>query len=190
MVRSGRRASLASKTESKLVFGLIKLGGSKERAITLETRLRTRIANSQSLDPDPRSIAKFQRLLANHTFWERRKPPCGVYNCVGQTWASRRTAVYEQADIDAILNDDGYRKLGGTERVLQGDVALYLLRGNGSAIHVGVVSELRSLTPRAENPVPWILSKWNDSLGEVLHHFKDVPWKDDMYEVHFWTERL
>jgi hypothetical protein len=54
-------------------------------------------------------------------------------------------------------------------------------------LHVGLICELRSLV-QGGTKIPWILSKWDDTLGEVFHHFMDVPWPED-FSVAFWTDR-
>lgn len=171
----------------------LRFGGSSERRIALQTRLASPIPNSQAPEPDSQSIAVFQRLLSKHPGWSLRKPPCGIYNCAGQVWASRRTAIYEQEWYERILQDDGYRRLGVGEEPSHTDLAIYLMTDTGNILHVGIVTELRQLvqfgTSRSSQEIPWILSKWNDASGEVLHHFNDVPYEKNVWEVCFWTDR-
>ena len=176
------------------MFESIKLLGSSERRIELQTRRPTSIPNSQAPDPDEPSIRGFNQLCRKHSDWILRKPPCGVYNCAGFVWASRRTSIYEEEYFWIILDDDGYRKLANEGAVKLGDLAVYTYRETGSFLHVGVVTKLKGfITASRQTPptsqVPWILSKWNDATGEVLHHYRDVPWDDDQYEVSFWTDR-
>lgn len=175
------------------MFERLKLGGSAEAGIGLETRQRTPIPNSQSPNVSSANLLKFQRLLGNHGRWELRKAACGLYNCFGHIWASRRTAIYEQSAVELILREDGYRRLRPEESPRHGDIALYYFDSQPrSLLHVGSVCELRRLVlnnVETGAPVPWILSKWDDSLGEVLHHVNDVPWQEGEFTIAFWTER-
>jgi len=175
------------------MFELPHLAGSPASGIVLETRLRRRIRNSQAPDPDARATAIFRRLLASHRGWELRKPESGIYNCFGHVWASRRTAVYDQPGVEDILLDDGYRRLSSNESPVQGDIGIYYDSAGTSVLHVGLVSDLRRISSstgaEVGAPVAWLLSKWNDASGEVLHHFRDVPWADGDFTLAFWTDR-
>lgn len=175
------------------MFEQLRLSGSVRRYIALETRLRTPLENSQALKPEARSIRIFELQLRNHPRWELRKASCGVYNCFGHVWASRRTALYYQKDVEAIFRDDGYRRLQAHEKPFQGDLAVYYDRSEQSIYHVGIVGELRRLVLTTGTdlaaPIPWVLSKWNDASGEVLHHINDVPFEGVQFTVRFWTDR-
>ena len=194
VLRQGR-ATLGLPTESDsdvLMFESVKLLGSDEYPIALDTRMRNGVHNCQAPPVDDQARQKFNLLLNRHRSWELRKPPCGFYNCFGHLWASRRTAIYEQAEVDKIFKDDGYRQLALTD-TLRGDVAAYLDPTGQNLYHCGILYERRPLTipngtPIGE-PTPWILSKWNDSSGEVLHHWNDVPWAEDDFMIEWWTER-
>lgn len=175
------------------MFEDLLLLSSPERDIPLYTRMRRPVRNSQSTEPDDLARRKFARLLERHGRWEFRKPPCGTYNCFGHVWASRRTAVYDQADIEVILDDDGYRRFVAADVPQCGDLALYYDPSERWIYHVGVISELRHLfSPTGATlgfPVPWVLSKWDDASGEVLHQLEDVPWSENEFKVTFWTDR-
>lgn len=171
------------------MFETVRLIGSDEVEIPVYTRLNRQVRNSQAPAAlDDRLRQKYRRLLDEHRRWEQRKAACGVYNCCGHVWASRRTAIYEQPEIDKILQDDGYRALPDAEQPVQGDLALYYV---GEVFyHVGLVCELRALMMAGEaagRPIPWILSKWDNASGEALHHLQDVPWPDARIE--FQTDR-
>lgn len=175
------------------MFDLASLVGSSPQGIRLQTRARREIPNSQAGTPSTRMVGIFNLLVAKHPKWEIRTSPCGIYNCFGQIWAARRTAIYDQSSVDAILDDDQYRLLGQAEPVRQGDVALYSDEPSGNFLHAGLVCELRGIVDsngiRHGAPIPWILSKWNDSSGEVVHHFLDVPWPANEFRVRFYTDR-
>ncbi len=173
---------------------LLKLAGTREQGIGLETRRRRSIPNVQAPESDQAGMRVFARLLTKHPGWVLRKPPCGVYNCFGHVWASRRTAIYEQATVEVILSDDGYRPVAAHEAPRCGDLAIYRWAGSDSILHAGVVSEIRGLAAADGGPasgvaLAWVLSKWNDTTGEVLHHCRDVPWPDSDFELRFWTDR-
>lgn len=174
------------------MFELIRISGSRESGIELQTRLRTPISNAQSPEPDFNSGRIFALLLKTHPNWKQRKSTCGYYNCAGHVWASRRTAVYEGKWWNKILDEDGYRKLLAKETPCEGDLALYSDKKTGNFLHVGVIYHIHYLVEVTGVPVgsgtPWILSKWNDSSGEVLHSYNDVPW-NFQFEVNFWTDR-
>ena len=171
------------------MFELARLQGTPESPIPLATRLGTPVRNSRSPSPSERARSIFSLLLRKHPQWVLRKEPCGYYNCFGLVWASRRTSIYEQDDLDRILLEDGYRGLEDPRRCRLGDLALYLDEAGGF-LHVGVVAEIRQVVGGgvSRSGAPWILSKWNDSTGEVLHHYNDVPFALS-YTVRFWTDR-
>lgn len=154
------------------------------------------IPNSQAPGPDSRSLNLFNKLLRDHPRWRERKPACGGYNCAGHVWASRRTAIYGDDEGDdelwkLVLREDGYRMLKADEEPRSGDLVIYYVPAFRLALHVGMVSNIEHLSltgSPAAGPIPWILSKWSDSYGEVLHHFKDVPWTFDP-DISFWTDR-
>jgi len=100
-------------------------------------------------------------------------------------FASRRTMV----DIDYLphfLADDGYRHILETDAVV-GDIVVY--HRNGVPQHVGIVYELRDISPRHDGSAieKLVLSQWGEN-GEYLHTAREVP---PIYgnELHFWSER-
>jgi len=174
------------------MFEELRLLGPTARSIVLHTHLSSPIKNEIALEPEDIDIRKYQYLLGKHPNWHPRKPPCGVYNCVGHVWASRRTAVYESLDrqVLRILDDDGYQPLDWPgESLALGDVVTYWdsAKNHKGFVHVGIVSQLRFLTQGAQQ-VPWVLSKWDDVSGEVLHHYTDCPFSKEI-EAEFWTDR-
>jgi hypothetical protein len=157
------------------VFEEPRLGTPQQRKIVLQTHLGTEIENEIAVHPVPEHAAlKFFRLVAQHPDWKIRKPPTGIYNCVGHVWASRRTAVYEKFDeaVLRIRDDDGYRAVDwNKETPLPGDVACYWESINPykNCMHVGQVIGLGK-NPRPDLPPPvFVLSKWDDVSGEVVH---------------------
>jgi hypothetical protein len=179
------------------MFERLRLLGSAERGIVLQTHKGREIENAIGAEPGPQELAKQARFIAPFQGrWKERKPPCGIYNCVGHVWASRRTAVYApgmEDKIDWLLGDDGYRKLGEGEPVYPGDLALYWdaepkVR---SFLHVGMVTRLAEGISRESPLVPFVLSKWSDTSGEYEHNCYDHPYHQHTQRlvIEFWTER-
>ncbi len=174
------------------MFESLLLFGTTRRDIILHTRLRREIPNEIGPGPTPQHLLRFQSLLRRYPSWVLRKPASGGYNCAGHVWASRRTAIYDRFEesVRSILKDDGYRSLGKQGQEKQGDVVVYWDGDrHENILHVGIVSELREgITPQSPK-LPWILSKWDDTSGEVLHHYNQVPWNEADYVLEFWTDR-
>jgi hypothetical protein len=166
------------------MFEQWRLLGSTERSIVVQTHKGRNIENIVEVEAGEHERRKYELLLRQYgRSWEHRKPATGIYNCVGHVWASRRTMVLKNLDLQVkmILDDDGYRRVNEqAEPVMPGDVVIYRERGRGEDdgfIHVGIVHELREgVSPRSPR-IPWVLSKWDSTSGEVLHHFMDVPFE-------------
>ncbi len=173
---------------------------SKPRGILLDTRMGHPISNEVL---PPLSESEQRKLDDLHDEfgdrWEPRKPHTPGYNCAGHVWASRRTSILEDSAIRLILGDDGYRRLRPDEGALQGDLVLYwnvTTGGQQSWLHIGVVSELRTvslagaeLLGREPLRVPWVLSKWSSFHGEWLHKYDDAPYRWDGVVIEFFTDR-
>jgi hypothetical protein len=144
------------------------LGSSPE--LKLDSRLQNQIANATILDPilagqELESDAlKKQYLTAIH-----RPTGCSNrYNCHGLSFASRRTRIWDSAEIAKILREDDYVKIPLTQ-VLPGDIAIYLQEGD--VAHSGIVVEV----PAGPIRIPKILGKWGFS-HEVVHSVYDSPY--------------
>jgi hypothetical protein len=169
------------------MFELQRLAGSGGRSIPLATRLGRAIENEIAPEPTSQHLARYAALLKKHAIgWLPRKQACGGYNCFGHVWASRRTAIYEVSAVRRILADDGYRR---TQNPKIDDLALVVQ--SEEIYHVGRVVELRSVSPGGM-VVPWVISKWDDWGGEVLHNVRDLPYDKAQgfdVEVEYWTDR-
>ena len=159
---------------------------SRPISIRLDTRAGNSIENEQSLPTDENTKSKFGAILQKHSSWQVRKACCGIYNCFGHVWASRRTSIYESDEVWKILADDQYRKIPSSD-VLQGDVALYLHEGTKEIWHAATVIEIKSIHGTT-GKVPWVLSKWGDAMAEVFHPLEDVH-ASFPYTVQIWTDR-
>lgn len=173
------------------MFDQQKLIGQNRRMLRLDTRTGQPIENEVAVPPTKQSLVN-ERILATKfgANWEKRIGPCGIYNCAGLVWASRRTAIYEDAEWDKIYQDDDYRELKGSELPMPGDLAIYLQSEVGY-IHVGQVLSLDPGFSPTGTPIPKILSKWSDVSGEYLHYPRDVPFRDHFtdFQLKYWTDR-
>jgi hypothetical protein len=172
------------------MFEEMRLFGTTVKRIVLQTRTGNDIKNEIGLEPEARHFAKFSKIVHDHFGWRVRKHPCGGYNCFGHVWASRRTAVYDDFDAQAqkVLADDGYRKLAEFEPPMTGDLVLYWSESPRQLHHIGAVAEMRDGPATSSPTIPWVLSKIDDSLGEVLHHHAD-PAVSVPVTAEFWTDR-
>lgn len=159
--------------------------GTPERSLRLDTRAGSPIQNAVAPDPPPpHAILKYERLREAHgRQWHRRKAPCGFYNCFGMVFASRRTAIYDETEIQRILREDGYREVSGLEAV-PGDVVFY--RASWGLLHAGLVLEV---SVPAGLPAVRVLSKWDDASGEDYHGHIDHPYGETLDRIEFWTDR-
>ena len=173
------------------MFDQQKLIGQNKRMLRLDTRTGQPIENEVAALPTKQSLAREQILATKFgTNWEKRIGLCGIYNCAGLVWASRRTAIYEDAEWDKIYQDDDYRELKGSELPMPGDLAIYSQNMVGY-IHVGLVLSLGQGVLPTGKPFPKILSKWGDASGEYIHYPGDVPFQGHFsdFQLKYWTDR-
>jgi len=175
------------------MFEEIKLLGPAERSIVVQTRTGTAIKNVVEPEPGLQQQRHYQLLLEKYgQRWQPRKPATGGYNCAGHVWTSRRTGLFDPKDWRIILKEDGYRQLPQQERPLPGDLVLYVDQGNEEILHVGELLELRpGVAPQSES-IPWVLSKFNATSGEVMHYVGDVSfWESQgfLVRIEYWTDR-
>ncbi len=173
------------------MFERVLLVDPTERSIVLQTHRGNNIINSIAAPPSPRHVAIYREILAKHPDWLERRPPAGVFNCVGHTWANRRTAVYEDLDhqVQMIYDDDGYRVVRPDEPVQPGDLATYWesLNPRAGFLHVGLVVRIQV---GSGFTFVFVLSKWNDTSGEVFHECRDVQFYEGArFGIEFWTDR-
>ncbi len=169
---------------------LARLKGTPRQEIILQTRLGRNVENSQSCKPGRNIYDAYHRLVSEHFTWRNRKPACGIYNCFGLVWASRRTSIYDESEIAKILADDGYRQLQNEIHLQPGDVVLYLRQDDRirDTLHAAIVFRLERIGTAI---TPWVLSKWSDVYGEDIHALHDLP-KFEHYRdclIEFWTDR-
>jgi hypothetical protein len=143
-----------------LVLGMkseLKLDSRCENQITNVTNRCARIPGEELAVDD---------LARKHPHAIHRTRSSRKYNCHGLVFASRRTEIWDSAEVAKIILEDDYVKVP-FEEVLVGDVAVYV--DNGDMQHSGIVVEM------AKNPkMARILGKWGH-LQEVVHWANDAP---------------
>jgi hypothetical protein len=164
--------------------------GDTERSIVVQTRTGKPIPNDIAAEPTERDIRVRAAIREKHgRGWIPRKPECGVYNCAGLTWASRRTAIRADEHWDLIFKEDGYRKFTPSEEPPRpGDLVVYREKDIGY-LHVGLILACENL---GEVITPRLLSKWDDASGEYFHWVNDTPFyhqKDWVVTFEYWTDR-
>jgi hypothetical protein len=105
----------------------VPLLGDHPRSVALETRRNRKIDNVIAPESGPRGDLAYARIVSKYgQLWINRKPACGMYNCFGLVFASRRTAIYnEKSEVAHILKDDEYRPVARRSDLRVGDVVLY-----------------------------------------------------------------
>jgi hypothetical protein len=174
------------------MFEEIRLLGPTERSIIVQTREGTSIENLVELAPAETEQRRYSLLLERFgAHWRERTPATGFYNCAGHVWASRRTAILKPECWQIILKEDGYRSLPAAETPVTGDLVLYADAKGGEYIHVGMVMDTREGILPGSPTIPWVLSKWNSTSGEVMHYVGDVPYGKQGIptKTEYWTDR-
>ena len=93
-----------------------------------------------------------------------------IYNCHGMTFASRRTGIYDDAEIEKILKDDNYIEIKALNDVLAGDVVIYYQ--DNSITHSGIILSNDILNGMR---CIFVLSKWAKHK-EVIHALNYCPY--------------
>jgi hypothetical protein len=138
--------------------------------LALQTRKGGAIKNWMNPAPPHAGLQlQIAQLKNDHKAIHRNVGPSAQYNCHGLTFAARRTAIDDPAQVQRIIDHDGYRKLALlTEAPETGDIAIYV--EDGDIIHSGIVVANREGTP-------WILGKWGE-CHEVVHPVLNCPYKN------------
>ena len=136
--------------------------------LNLHTRSETQIQN-EICRSDPPYGDHLQK-----ADWKKKHPyathrpvgPCRTYNCHGLTFASRRTGIWNPAEIHKILKEDEYHEIN-YKSIMIGDIALYH-GNNGDIEHSGIIVSIDDFGPM-------ILGKWGWA-HEVIHRQSDCPY--------------
>lgn len=153
---------------------IIGLGGPADpQALKLETRRHRWIRNV--LRPEAARDQMRARIAVSLGACPRATPvsASAIYNCYGLAFAARRTAIVDEEDVAAILEDDQYRKLPWDPNAwLPGDVVIYR-NEQDEIVHAGLVARKSVDLPRGDVAV-YVLSAWGE-CGEYLHAIDEVP---------------
>lgn len=155
--------------EGKAVQRIIGLGTQIDpEALKLETRKRRWIKNVVRLEIHPDVMKHRIRVLQNAFEYLHLISASAIYNCYGLVFASRRTAIVGEEDVEAILEDDGYRKLPWDPAAwMVGDIAIYRDPTTAELKHVGMIAE-KILEIESTRINIKVLSAWGEN-GEFLH---------------------
>jgi hypothetical protein len=146
------------------------------QSIRIDTRRGTPITNDQSGEVFLRDVRGDAVLRKRHPLAVfRTTSMLPVYNCHGMTFAARRTAILETAEVRTILAHDQYEEVAPAD-VLPGDVIIYV-SSDGEVDHSGIVVEIR--TGEGVLRTPMVCSKWGKS-PEVFHAWSDCPYAPDV----------
>ena len=174
------------------MFEELKLLGSTERSIVVQTRKGTSVENLIEADPGETGRRRYRLLLERFgQHWRERTPAIGVYNCAGHVWASRRTSILADDVWRTVLREDEYRSLSDAETPVAGDLALYVDDESGQYLHVGMILEMGDGIAPESPKIPRILSKLNSAFGEIVHYERDLPYGKQgiSARVEYWTDR-
>lgn len=163
----------------------------EEPSIALQTAEGNDVANTIAPTPAANKAAVYALIRNRHPNWIHRKPLCGRYNCHGMTFANRRTAIYEDVEVNRIHADDGYRVIPAAKMPVPGDVAVYRNETVGILHSAVVVKPPMPLVEggAAVSETALLLSKWGDSFGEDFHLANDYHSSGMPYTLEFWTDR-
>jgi len=126
-------------------------------------------------------------------YYAVREPIAG-YNCFGQVFASRRTAIYEAADIEVILAEDGYAEIADAKDLRLGDVVIYVDKdGINHAARIVKIETgplvVSGYSEPAVSPSYVVLSKFDDVSGEYEHNMQDFRWDGSELAMRFYRDR-
>jgi len=140
-----------------------------ENSIVVQTRLGANVENNQHKKIEGWELAKADEIRKRYNLAIFRTEPCGMYNCHGLTFASRRTRIYEPKEIAKILDHDYYQELDIAD-LLPGDIVVYY--DSGDAQHSGIIIRVDSV---GTAKVPIVVSKWGNGQ-EVIHQVTMCPY--------------
>lgn len=148
-----------------------------QKAIYMQTSRRRWIKNCQQsvlLDSEEltsqRAEAKFESKFHGEI--------CTLYNCHGLTFAARRTGIFEDEEVQKIL-DDEYIEIKNHSQSQVGDVVIYYSEGIGIA-HSGLIIFAKH-TPNDLSEVR-VLSK-EKKYREIIHLIVKTPYFHTEYKI-------
>ena len=124
------------------------------------------------------AISKYE--LSQISSFEQQYPqakfkgdPTAVYNCHGMTFASKRTGIFADSEIEKILKDDKYIEIKNEREVMPGDIILYYDETGIS--HSGTVIQTHPGDHANDLPSIMVISKWAKHK-EVIHNANYSPY--------------
>jgi hypothetical protein len=156
---------------------------SDRQSIQLSTKKNTFIKNERRRGRANQSMEAAREIHSREHLSLKIRSLSSEYNCMGLTFASRRTWI-DTDQLELILNEDGYRKVDEND-AMPGDLLLYL-KGNDFT-HIAIIIE-HEYDPRESNFMTRVVSQWGAD-GEYLHKAHDVP---DSFgkPKEIWSERI
>ncbi|RXK86870.1 hypothetical protein [Filimonas effusa] len=103
--------------------------------------------------------------------------PTAIYNCHGMTFASKRTGIYEEAELLKILIDDNYVEIRELKDVLPGDIVLYY--EDNKITHSGTVCRIEESVANYDLRHIFVISKWSKHK-EVVHNVNYSPYSSGL----------
>lgn len=152
--------------------------GTESDKIVLQTSKKTDIDNAQfhTRTKQEETIANIVEQKFNSTY---QGSPSKIYNCHGLTFASRRTGIYEDSEIQKILKDE-YVEIR-SDQIIVGDIALWVK--DKQYIHSALVVQI------CDNNQVFVLSKTRD-FKEIVHLVTTSPYPYDIIKYYRITHGL
>lgn len=144
--------------------------------IELQTRLGNYIDNYQgftTLLSERKSFEKLEKdsIKSGVSF---KGNPTPLYNCHGMTFASSRTCIINDDEIDKIIREDQFEQIYDiSNNLIIGDIAIYKGKSDDTYIHSGIVIDI---CKDLFNQI-FVLSKWarfKVAIHEVNLYPKDT----------------
>jgi hypothetical protein len=135
-------------------------------ALQTQTRKRRQIGNEVRPEKAPESLREGVRIITDAYPDVEPLSATALYNCYGLAFASRRSWIIDETEVQKVLADDDFRDLGWDARLwASGDIVLYY---SGEELsHVAVITDKRANIETGEVAVR-VVSAWGES-GEYLH---------------------
>ncbi len=165
---------------------IIATGGTTLRSIPLATHLGSPIPNGTTEAALQLAGFRQRRERDFQEMYKRRLAPVAGYNCLGQVFANRRTALYDDIDFARIVWEDGMAEVLLGDATI-GDIVVYRIADRPEATaphHVARIIGFERLALISGSVIerdlperiPVVLSKFDDVSGEYEHRMDDTRW--------------
>jgi hypothetical protein len=155
---------------SKLIISTFE---EEKYTLKLQTCERNDIENEQFRSISHADFVKAPLVEEKYSLAKFKGNITPIYNCHGLTFASKRTWVYLDSEIEKILRDDNYIEIKDEKDVLPGDIIIYY--DENGITHSGNIIQVD--LPHTEFDLIKIiaLSKWGKHK-EVVHNVNYSPY--------------